>query len=169
MQFRKEDSEVLGTHYWWSRHTSRSREPVRSQTWDFWGWCTSWGNSHPTSLKCPNHWESFEHQKGLVVGSTVRERFPANQGGANHIDNLWHWSRLADASPFGLGAVLLQQSGSSWKPVAHASCSMTQEIYSNRKGNVGYHMGVPKILRLRAGLQVHDRIWSQTIDSTVEH
>ena len=31
-----------------------------------------------------------------------------------------------DASSFGLGAVLLQQSEGSWKPVAYASRSMTQ-------------------------------------------
>ena len=31
-----------------------------------------------------------------------------------------------DASSFGLGAVLLQQSEGSWTPVAYASCSMTQ-------------------------------------------
>ena len=31
----------------------------------------------------------------------------------------------ADASSYGLGAVLLQQAGEDWKPVAHASRSMT--------------------------------------------
>ena len=65
------------------------------------------------------------------MGSTVRERFPANQGGANetnHIDDLRPGNRHADASSFGLGPVLLQQSGGSWKPVAYASHSMTPEI-----------------------------------------
>jgi len=32
----------------------------------------------------------------------------------------------ADASSFGLGAVLLQKSGQEWKLVAYASCSLTE-------------------------------------------
>ena len=32
----------------------------------------------------------------------------------------------ADASSLGLGAILLQKSGQEWKPVAYASCSLTE-------------------------------------------
>ena len=56
----------------------------------------------------------------------------------------------ADASSYRLRAILLQESESSWKPVAYASRSLTdrEEVCTNRKRSVSHYLGLWKILTL---------------------
>ena len=54
----------------------------------------------------------------------------------------------ADASSFGLGAVLLQKSGEVWKPVAYASSKVPfgdrATLCPDRKRGIGHNLGCEK-------------------------
>lgn len=61
----------------------------------------------------------------------------------------------ADASSFGLGAVLLQNDNSVWRLVAYASRSMSNThrvpIRTDREGGTSHHMGIGEVPLLHFG------------------
>ena len=65
-------------------------------------------------LWTPRHQEAFTSIKKELAKPTILALY----------DPLAHFKVSADASSFGLGAVLLQKSDQEWKPIAYASRSM---------------------------------------------
>ena len=68
----------------------------------------------------------------------------------------------ADASSYGLGAVLMQKQGREWKPIAYASRSMTeteQHCAQIEKGSLG-NMGMWEVLHIHPWDEVRD--WNRS-------